>query len=137
MIAEKIENYLGKASWIRKMFEEGAALRKIHGEKNVFDFTLGNPAVEPPEAFNRELRRMAEHPEPGMHRYMSNAGFEKTRRAVAEVLTERSSKKVSAQHVLMTCGAGGRPERSPQNHPQPGRRSHHSHSLFRGIPFLY
>ena len=77
MIAEKIQRYLEKASWIRKMFEEGTALRKIHGEKNVYDFTLGNPAVEPPEAFHRELRRVAENPEPGMHRYMSNAGYEK------------------------------------------------------------
>jgi aspartate aminotransferase len=107
MIADKIQNYLEKASWIRKMFEEGTALRKIHGEKNVFDFTLGNPAVEPPEAFRRELRRLAEDQEQGMHRYMSNAGYEETRGAVAEVLSERSSKKVSAQHVVMTCGAGG------------------------------
>jgi len=107
MIADKIQKYLGKASWIRKMFEEGAALRKIHGEKNVYDFTLGNPAVEPPEAFHRELRKIAEHPEAGMHRYMSNAGYEETRRAVAEVLSERSSKTVGAGHVIMTCGAGG------------------------------
>ncbi len=107
MIADKIQNYLEKASWIRKMFEEGAALRKIHGEKNVFDFTLGNPAVEPPEAFRRELKRLAEDQVQGSHRYMSNAGYEETRRAVAEVLSERSSKKVSAQHVVMTCGAGG------------------------------
>ena len=39
------------ASWIRKMFEEGAALRKEFGEKNVFDFSLGNPNLEPPEKF--------------------------------------------------------------------------------------
>ena len=107
MIAEKIQKYLEKSSWIRRMFEEGNALRKIHGEKNVYDFTLGNPAVEPPEAFHRELKRVAEHPEPGMHRYMSNAGYEKTRQAVAEVLSERSSQKVAAGNVVMTCGAGG------------------------------
>ena len=107
MIAEKIQKYLEKASWIRKMFEEGTALRKIHGDKNVYDFTLGNPAVEPPEAFHRELKKLAEHPEPGMHRYMSNAGYEETRQAVAEVLSERSSKKVAASNVVMTCGAGG------------------------------
>jgi aspartate aminotransferase len=89
------------------MFEEGAALRKIHGDKNVFDFTLGNPAAEPPAIFHRELRRLAENPEPGMHRYMSNAGYEETRQAVAEILSERSSKQVTAAQVVMTCGAGG------------------------------
>ena len=65
MIAEKIQKYLEKASWIRKMFEEGSALRKIHGDKNVYDFTLGNPAVEPPEAFLRELRESGEPPRAG------------------------------------------------------------------------
>ena len=106
-IADKISTCLEKASWIRKMFEQGNALRRIHGDENVFDFTLGNPAVEPPEAFRRELLAMAKNPLPGMHRYMSNAGYEKTREAVAALLSETSPQKVEAGHVVMTCGAGG------------------------------
>ena len=31
--------------------------------------SLGNPVMEPPAEFHRELRRLAEHPLPGMHRY--------------------------------------------------------------------
>ncbi|NLC70632.1 MAG: pyridoxal phosphate-dependent aminotransferase [Desulfuromonadaceae bacterium] len=106
-IADKISACLEKASWIRRMFEQGNALRKIHGDGNVFDFTLGNPAVEPPEAFRRELLELAQNPLPGMHRYMSNAGYEETRRAVAELLSKTAPQKVEAGHIVMTCGAGG------------------------------
>lgn len=105
-ISIKVQSCIERASWIRKMFEEGARLRAIHGDDNVFDFTIGNPAVEPPAAFRRELRQLAEHPLPGMHRYMSNAGYDETRAAVAAVLTRQSGTDVSAEHVIMTCGAG-------------------------------
>jgi len=106
-ISVKVMSYIEQSSWIRKMFEEGAALRKIHGEENVFDFTLGNPSLEPPAAFRQELLKLAQNPLPGMHRYMNNAGYEKTRTAIAEVLSEHSSLPVKARHLVMTCGAGG------------------------------
>ena len=50
-IAESIQKIMEQSSWIRKMFEEGIELKKIHGEKNVFDFSLGNPLLEPPKKF--------------------------------------------------------------------------------------
>jgi aspartate aminotransferase len=106
-ISSKVANCIEQSSWIRKMFEEGGRLRQIHGADQVFDFTLGNPSMEPPEALRRELRRLAEEPLPGMHRYMNNAGYEETRAAVAEVLSEQSPQTVQAKHIIMTCGAGG------------------------------
>ena len=39
-----------RASWIRKMFEEGIRLKQEFGEDNVFDLSLGNPVAEPPPA---------------------------------------------------------------------------------------
>jgi len=106
-IANKIAGFIDKSSWIRKMFEEGERMRALHGAENVFDFTLGNPDVEPPREFLKEFRELAEHPIPGMHRYMSNAGYDETRAAVAEVLAEKSGLEVKGSHVVMTCGAGG------------------------------
>ncbi len=44
-IATKIQSFIESASWIRKMFEEGERLRKLHGAENVYDFTLGNPDI--------------------------------------------------------------------------------------------
>lgn len=106
-ISKKIEKFLSSSSWIRKMFEEGERLRKIYGPDKVYDFTLGNPNVEPPEKFREELKKIASNPIPGMHRYMNNAGYPETRAAVAEVLAEESGLPVGANHVIMTTGAGG------------------------------
>jgi aspartate aminotransferase len=106
-IAMKIAGHISKSSWIRRMFEEGERLRQEFGAGNIFDFTLGNPDIEPPAAFQRELLELAQNPLPGMHRYMNNAGYAETRAAVAAKLSKDSGLKVSAGHVIMTCGAGG------------------------------
>lgn len=106
-IATKIAGHISRSSWIRKMFEEGERLRREHGAANVYDFTLGNPDIEPPEQFSAALRMLANDPQPGMHRYMNNAGYEETRGAVAAKLSRASGLPVGAGHVIMTCGAGG------------------------------
>lgn len=106
-ISKKIETFLSSASWIRKMFEEGERLRKIYGADQVYDFTLGNPNVEPPAAFKEALKKLALEPVPGMHRYMSNAGYVETRTAVAEALAGQTDLPFNANHIVMTCGAGG------------------------------
>lgn len=106
-VSNKVRSAIERSSWIRRMFEEGAALIAEHGAEHVYDFTLGNPSVEPPAAFHRELLRIAEHPYAGMHRYMNNAGYLETRAAVAEHIAEDSGVPVKANHIVMTCGAGG------------------------------
>ena len=106
-ISKKVKRFMEEGSWIRSMFEEGIALGQKHGEENVFDLSLGNPIVEPPAEFYRELRRIAESPTPGMHRYMPNAGYPDTRAAVAGQLRTETGLDFAADHILMTCGAGG------------------------------
>jgi aspartate aminotransferase len=106
-IATKIQSCIESSSWIRRMFEEGEQLRRELGADNVFDFTIGNPVMDPPAQFGTELKRLAENPIPGMHRYMSNAGYEETRAAVAASLAANSGEAVTAAHVVMTCGASG------------------------------
>ena len=106
-ISQKIQQFMENASWIRKMFEEGAALRKEFGEKNVFDLSLGNPNLEPPEKFFEVFAALATQRMPGRHGYMSNAGYPETRDAVAEYLSEEHGKEIFGKHVIMTCGAAG------------------------------
>lgn len=106
-ISKKIENFLSGSSWIRKMFEEGERLRAIYGADKVYDFTLGNPNVEPPERFREELKNLALNPIPGMHRYMSNAGYPETRAAIAEVYSEETGLPFTGAQIVMTTGAGG------------------------------
>ncbi len=89
------------------MFEEGIALKKEYGESNVFDLSLGNPVVEPPDEFRRELRRWVNDPSPGMHRYMPNAGYVEARAAVAAHLSSKTGLPFIPNEIVMTCGAAG------------------------------
>lgn len=89
------------------MFEEGAILKKQYGEENIFDLSLGNPIMEPPPEFFRELKAIAEHPTAGMHRYMSNAGYAETRTAVAEQLAKETGIKFTDKDIIMSHGAAG------------------------------
>jgi aspartate aminotransferase len=98
---------MSEGGWIRKMFEEGIALKKKFGEENVFDFSLGNPIIEPPPQFHRELRKWIDKPVTGMHRYMPNAGYPETRAAVAKYLASQTGLPFSGNDIVMTCGAAG------------------------------
>ena len=106
-ISKKLKQQMAEGGWIRKMFEEGIALKQRFGESNVFDLTLGNPVVEPPPEFRDELRRWVEEPVPGMHRYMPNAGYPETRTAVAEHLHAETGLSFTHNEIVMTCGAAG------------------------------
>ncbi|MDP6716295.1 MAG: pyridoxal phosphate-dependent aminotransferase [SAR202 cluster bacterium] len=106
-VSNKIRDFMEQGSWIRKMFEEGISLKQQFGEKNVFDLSLGNPIMEPPQEFFDELKRVAENPISGLHRYMPNAGFVETRDAVAAQLREETGLDFTANEIIMSCGAGG------------------------------
>jgi aspartate aminotransferase len=106
-ISKSIREKLESASWIRKMFEEGARLKAELGAENIQDFTLGNPEIEPPEAVRRAFASLTSEPPPGLHRYMPNAGYLSTRRVVAERLERATGLPYTENHVVMTVGAGG------------------------------
>jgi aspartate aminotransferase len=89
------------------MFEEGIAMKKEFGAENVYDLSLGNPIMEPPPEFRRELKRLANEPFPGMHGYMENAGYPATRAAVAAQLAKETGLKLTEKDVIMSVGAAG------------------------------
>ena len=105
MISAKIKEKLASGSAIRKMFEEGNRLKKIYGEDKVFDFSIGNPDLEPPKEVADALKELADNPTPGMHGYMSNSGYESTRAAIAAQRAAQSGLEISAGAVCMTVGA--------------------------------
>jgi len=107
MISRKIRENLGKSSWIRAMFEEGEKLRKVYGADKVYDFSLGNPEVEPPEEVKNNLKAIVNSGKPGVHRYMSNAGYEDVREKVAHYFGREKGVRIGAEHIIMTCGAAG------------------------------
>jgi len=106
-ISEKVRKSMTERSWTRKMFEEGIVLKQRYGDENVFDLSLGNPVMEPPVEFDQELRKLAEQPLSGMHRYMENAGYPETRAAVAAQLSLETGVKLTMKDIIMTCGAAG------------------------------
>jgi aspartate aminotransferase len=106
-VSKKIEEMITRSSWIRKMFEDGIRLKQQFGAENVFDFSLGNPNVEPPEILKKAILEVASEERPGVHGYMPNAGYPETRAAVAAKLAQEHGVTLSAEHVIMTCGAAG------------------------------
>jgi aspartate aminotransferase len=106
-VSEKIASSIEKSSWIRKMFEEGARLKAAHGALNVFDFSLGNPNLEPVKAVQDAIASAASETTAGIHAYMPNAGFPAIRAAVAEKIRQDEGVDLNENLVIMTCGAGG------------------------------
>jgi len=106
-VAARIQDAIERSSWIRKMFEEGARLKSLHGADKVYDFSLGNPDLEPPEKFHQVLRSLIGDSSTGTHGYMPNAGYEQTRAAVADYVSREQGVRVKSEHVVMTCGAAG------------------------------
>ena len=106
-ISKKIESIITGASFIRKMFEEGARLKSEYGVENVYDFSLGNPNVPPPEKFNDILRETVGTCGLNDHCYMPNTGYSMACGSVAEYLAEEQQAPVTENDVIMTCGASG------------------------------
>lgn len=106
-ISEKMRNFAEQSSWIRKMFEEGAKLKAKHGEKNVYDFSLGNPDLPPPREFDEALQSVARDTNKGAHAYMPNGGYTWVKEAVAARIADEQGVDVRGGDMLMTCGAAG------------------------------
>ena len=106
-ISTKIRDYMERASWIRKMFEQGLELKAKIGADKVFDFSLGNPNLEPPEKVRKTILEVIGDERPGKHAYMPNAGLKETREAVAGFLAKEHGVPMTWEQVIMTCGAGG------------------------------
>ncbi len=106
-MSDQVKGYIERSSWIRKMFEEGLELKKKFGEDKVFDLSLGNPDLSPPEEVRETLREIVENYEPSYHRYMPNSGFPFVREVMAKKITQEQGIKINSEEIIMTCGAAG------------------------------
>ncbi|WMJ86150.1 pyridoxal phosphate-dependent aminotransferase [Anaerocolumna sp. MB42-C2] len=108
MISNKMIGLVQNSSVIRAMFEEGKRLASIYGAENVYDFSLGNPSVEPPrtvkdaviETINEESANL-------VHGYMNNSGYEDVRRAIANSINKKFKTSFGEENIIMTVGAAG------------------------------
>ncbi|HPJ34519.1 MAG TPA: pyridoxal phosphate-dependent aminotransferase [Spirochaetota bacterium] len=106
-ISDKIKDSIEKSSWIRKMFEEGAKLKAEFGEENVYDFSLGNPDLDPPAEFFNVLKKISDSKITGIHGYMPNSGFMNVRESVAAKVKREHDVNIDGNSIVMTCGAAG------------------------------
>jgi aspartate aminotransferase len=106
-VARKISSSMQQSSWIRKMFEEGARLKAVHGADQVFDFSLGNPNLPPPDKFHETLIDTVTACGLGDHCYMPQAGYPQVCVAVADYLASEQGVAIEAADIIMTCGAAG------------------------------
>jgi aspartate aminotransferase len=106
-ISRAMAQRMEQSSWIRRMFETGVQLRRERGAGNVFDYSIGNPEVEPPDAVIAALRRIVAENRPRSHGYMPNAGYPEVRATLARRLAERSGIPFTGDDLLMTNGAAG------------------------------
>lgn len=108
MISNKMEKLVKNSSVIRAMFEEGKKLSAKYGEENVFDYSLGNPNVEPPKEIKQAIIDIInEEPENLVHGYMSNSGYEDVRENIAEFINKKNNVNLTKDNIVMTCGAAG------------------------------
>ena len=108
MISKSMEQLVKGNSVIRALFEEGKEMAREVSAQNVYDFSLGNPSVPAPEAVRASMKVILDHENSlYVHGYMSNAGYEEVRKAVADSLNERFGTNFEWEGILMTGGAAG------------------------------
>ena len=103
MFSERIVNSLAGGSAIRAMFEQGNILKQKYGAENVYDFALGNPDPEPPESVIEDMKKFSS--EPGIHKYMPNAGYPDVRAKIASYMKKETGVDFTADNIIMVTGA--------------------------------
>ncbi len=108
MISAKMMGLVKNSSVIRAMFEEGKRMAAQYGAENVYDFSLGNPSVLPPEEVKDALLEVLHEENPNLvHGYMNNSGYEDVRERIADSLNQRFQTGFNAENIIMTVGAAG------------------------------
>lgn len=95
-----------KRSTIREIFEYGNLRAAQVGRENIFDFSIGNPNVPPPEAVQDALLDILRTQQPtAVHGYTSAQGAPANRKAIADNLNARFGTHYSADQLYLTVGA--------------------------------
>ena len=108
MISETYKSMLSGKSVIRELSEYATARGKEIGYDNVFDYSLGNPSVAVPKAYNDKLIELITGGNPMLvHGYSPSLGIPQVREKIAASLNARFGMAYSGEDIFMTSGAAG------------------------------
>lgn len=108
MISKKMEGLVKNSSIIRAMFEEGKQLADKYGADKVYDFSIGNPSVEPPKEVREAILDIVTNEDQNLvHGYMNNSGYEDVREVIAKHINKTFDTDFCYKNIVMTVGAAG------------------------------
>lgn len=103
---EKMYGLGSRRSVIREIFEYSKRRSAEIGTENVFDFSLGNPSVEPPkEIKDTIIELLTNESGTAIHGYTSAQGDLSVRCAIAKYISENFGVKMTSDLIYMSCGA--------------------------------
>ena len=106
MLNEKMYALGNKRSIIREIFEYCKIRAGEIGPDKVFDFSIGNPSVEPPKEISEAIIDLINNENSVLlHGYTSAQGDLGVRRAIANEINEKFGAGVNENSIYMTCGA--------------------------------
>lgn len=106
MISDKMKELTKNGSAIRAMFEDGKKMIAKLGKENVFDFSLGNPSIVPPDSVKEAIIDIVTNEPPMLvHGYMNNSGYEDVRKATADYINSQHGTNFTEENIVMTVGA--------------------------------
>ncbi len=97
---------LGSAqSVIRMLFEYGKQRAAVVGAENIYDFSIGNPSVLPPDIVNQKAKEILDAQSGQIHAYTSAQGDAQCRADFAASLSHRFGTQYHADNLYVTVGA--------------------------------
>ena len=95
-----------KRSIIREIFEYSKTRASEIGADKVFDFSLGNPSVEPPKEVEETIIDLLKtQNSTALHGYTSAQGDFSVRKSISENINQKFNLNLSPDNIYMTCGA--------------------------------
>ena len=95
-----------KRSIIREIFEYSKKRASEIGADKVYDFSLGNPSVEPPkEVLDAIMNLLNTESATALHGYTSAQGDFGVRKTISDKINNDFKVNTTADNIYMTCGA--------------------------------
>ena len=106
MFATKMYELGAKANLIRTLYMFGLQQAEKVGAENVFDYSIGNPSVPPPQDVQDAIVELATKYSPmEVNSYTQSMGLPEVRQGLADYMNKTYGAHLTADNFYLTCGA--------------------------------